>query len=193
MSKSDSIALKKYYSEGLNRYEKMKRSGKSIPLNTLEWVAKSRITSLRKIKENFLSSQLSFPEDSFQRQIKNKIKMLDEIVTKGKEIIDLNAPNASMVAREHMIDAHYAFADEVDQFIPTGKSDEYIKSFKTSMQTLTGPLKAQAKELENKLKDYVLSSNALSSRNKIILLNAADKIIMPTQNSDYVLMEREAK
>ncbi len=139
------------------------------------------------------SKTLNFPEGQFQQDVKSKLKMLDDVMSKGQEIVDMGAPKAGLLAREHMIDAHLSLADEVDQFMPAGKSAEYIASFKANMSAVSTALKKQATQLEESLKEFVTQTTALSNRNKSILLNAGDRTIVNSSLSEMILMERGAK
>jgi hypothetical protein len=86
---------------------------------------------------------------------------------------------------------HENLYNEVAAFTPEGKSPDYIKSFKQSMQKLAAPLRSQAQEFRDTAISKIEKENILSKDNGWFLVRNTENFIPEYYNNEgSVLMDK---
>ena len=116
------------------------------------------------------ASKFSFPEVEYNKTLKNKFAQLDRITTEAVAIAEMGSGIGIVKAYRYLVMGHEALRDEVLNFTPTGKSPEYVTSFKKSMAKLVEPLSRQASEFRETAVTKIEKENILSTDNGWFLI-----------------------
>ena len=111
---------------------------------------------LKKMALSLRKRKLAFPEKRFNSRLKAKLTTLGKMnkltvktAKKGSSILF-----ASLY--DELVNAYTYVANEVDQFSPAKKSQEYIKSFKSEMDKVVDGLDQQRDLIFNQVKVMIL-------------------------------------
>ncbi|MFG1483041.1 hypothetical protein ABMA79_05355 [Halobacteriovorax sp. HFRX-2_2] len=144
-------------------YRKVKKK-KSLAIETIDEVALMEVDKLENEVNNFNSISLSFPESKFNNTMKLKFNRLDRIQGQVAEIVAMGSGEAMVKSYSLLINSFDQFSSDVGTFSPTGKSAEYVKSFKASMANVSANLATKSRQLKREL-DNLINKNDVLTQN----------------------------
>ena len=172
-------------------FETSKKAKMNVPLEALDAISLIRLNALEDNLRKFNSLTLKFPEAEYNKMLKQKFTMLDKITTEAVSIAELGSGLGIVRAYRFLVEAHENLRDEVLRFTPDGKSPEYIKSFKGSMEKLVEPLDKQARDFRETAILKIEKDNILSSDNGWFLVKNDHNFIPEYVNeSATVIMDK---
>jgi hypothetical protein len=149
----------------LQYYESAKKQKVDVPLEALDAIALIRLSSLEIKLKKLSADKFSFPEAQFNKILKGKFLLLDQIVAEADSIAAMGSGVGIVRAYRLLVAGHDLLKDEISNFTPAGKSAEYVKSFKKSMAKLVEPISKQAQSFRDLAKNKIEKDNILSADN----------------------------
>lgn len=144
------IVLEKQLKENVlhKKYEELKsvtnvhaKECKNLEINDLDKLSESINVALE-----LRGKKLSFPEDKFNHLVKEKLVLLDSLTKLAK-----SKTKQSKCQHQIIIDAYEYFAMELIDFVPEGRSADYISSFKKAMREVHRPILENAQKLKKEI------------------------------------------
>ncbi len=176
-------------------FKRLSQKGKPIPLESLNSVSKILKKEIDEQVKKFDRIKLVFPEEVFNRALKSKLKMLDTITSSSINLMNIGSSVGIVSGYHILIKIYKRFIREIEAFEPTGKSLEYIDSFKNSMNKLRIPLIRKASDFEEEAKSKILSNNILTEDNYKVLVSPKMNLLnlkyYPLKNG--ILMDRRGR
>ncbi len=167
------------------------KNKKEIPVKALDEIAGEKIKLLEDIKTQLLAVPLSFPAPTFQNGVKQKFAILDKLVAQSAKVQDIGSGNGIVKAYKVLIESHYAFAKQVQEFEPTGMKPDFVPLFKKDMNAqIVGPLLTQAKNYEKDAKKTISQNEILSVHNSAIEAQGEELPVRFWYSPQAVLMDR---
>ncbi len=146
-------------------YENAKKAKQEIPLEGLDVIATKMLPQLEYELKALKETPLAFPEDNYNRVLKSKFKVLDRLTSTAISIAEIGSGMGIVKSYKYLVQGHEFLAEEIRNFSPPGKSEEYVKSFKKSMAALTSPVETQAKKFRAAAVKQIETENILSADN----------------------------
>ena len=178
---------KKVRTKMLTYFETSKKQKLDLPLEALDAISLVRLTALEQELGKFNELTLKFPEAEYNKTLKQKFTMLDKITTEAVSIAELGSGIGIVRAYRYLVEGHENLRDEVLKFTPDGKSPEYVKSFKGSMEKLVAPIDKQARDFRETVIQKIEKENILSPDNGWFLVKNEFDFI-PEYNNDSATM-----
>ena len=183
---------KNYYSKLKEKlYYKAKKEKRSLPISVLNHFAAQKLQFMKQAVYKLDLIKLSFPEETFNSKLKQKLALLEDLTKRAQDVHSTASGQGIIQSYKHLYEEHLKLSNEINNFSPTGKSKEYVVSFKQSMKELASQLAMAAKNFKN---EAVRTSN----KNKILdksnfIFMDGNKTGIPVEYSgfsNYFLMER---
>ena len=149
----------------MKHYESSRKKGRSIPLEALDIVAGYRVNDLRKEVKAMSKIVLSFPEKTFNQQLKAKFAVLANLKGKIDSLVSIGSGKGIVRGYLVLINSYNELIREISSFVPPGKSQDYIASFRKSMNEVTSPLRGEVDTFSRKAKELVLGQQILTFDN----------------------------
>lgn len=149
----------------LSYYTEAKKQKKEIPLEGLDVIASFGIISLEKEVKKLNNVTLAFPEDVFNKALKEKLQQLEVITTRATQVFDVGSGIGVVKAYQYLVESYQRTVKEIRDFSPEGKSPEYVASFKKSMEDLTRPILAKGEEYLKDAQEQIEKNAILSHDN----------------------------
>lgn len=154
----------KFKNKIISFYESAKKQKVELPLEALDAVASIKISSFENEIEKFKSLKLKFPEKEYNKLLKTKFTKLEQLAAEAENIASIGSGVGILKVYRNLIDGYEYLRNEISDFTPPGKSEDYVKSFKKSMESLTTPLQKQSKDFRDVAlkkidKDEILSAD----------------------------------
>ena len=178
---------KKVRTKMLTYFETSKKQKLDLPLEALDAISLVRLSALEQELVKFNGLTLKFPEAEYNKTLKQKFTMLDKITTEAVSIAELGSGIGIVRAYRYLVEGHENLRDEVLRFTPEGKSPEYVKSFKGSMEKLVAPIDKQARDFRETAIQKIEKENILSPDNGWFLVKNEFNFI-PEYNNDSATM-----
>jgi tetratricopeptide (TPR) repeat protein len=163
----------------LRFYKHASSRRQDIPLEGLDVIASIKMQGLSFGAAKLDNIKLQYPEKRFNRLLQKKVKQLDRLTAKALEIFKIRSGKGIVKAYQYLVQSYRKVVEEIKAFTPPGKSPEYVKSFKKSMNALVRPIAKKADEFLAEAKKKIYSSKILSPDNKWFLGN--EKIPIPIE------------
>ncbi len=160
-------------SKVINLYRKSTSRRNRIPLESLDAVAEIELRNLRVAFKQLKNSKLIYPEDRFKASLQNKFRLLDRMIGLGSSVLKVGSGKGIVETYDIWISSHEYLANEIKNFTPPGKPQEYIASFKKDMQQVTRPLFNQVNNYLSKGRSAILKDNILTPLNYRFLAKKA--------------------
>lgn len=161
---------KKVRNKMLTYYEDSKKQKLEIPLEALDAVSLVRLSALEDQIARMNAEKLNFPEAEYNKTLKKKLAMLDKISGEALSISDMGSGIGIVRAYRYLVQSHEALKNEVANFTPPGKSENYVASFKNGMTKVTGPLGKQAEDFRQTAIKKIEKDNILTGDNAWFLV-----------------------
>ena len=148
------------------KYYKYSKSGKmNIPLEALDIVSELHIQMLYAKVRRLKDIKLVFPEKTYNNRLKEKFLILDKITTESLVNFSTGSGKGIVKTYKILIESYQRTVDEILSFTPSGKSKEYMASFRKSMKNIVLPLKKKLEEFKAQASDNIVKHNILSVDN----------------------------
>lgn len=175
---------RKYRQKMMSFYESSKKQKMDIPLEGLDAVALYKINAFENSVTSFKGIKLKFPEKDFNALLKQKFSRLEKLAAEAEDVSAIGSGIGVLKVYRHLIDSYTHLKEEVAGFTPPGKSEEYLNSFKKSMQALVVPLEKQAREFKEVALKKIEKENILSKDNYWFLSDAKKNSLYEFFNAD---------
>ncbi len=154
-AKEERATIEKYYSYCVTK--KL-----DVPLEGLDAVAGFKIMDMEQDIRELKSSKLQFPEQTFNTILKNKFTVLDKITAKAMDVLAVRSGKGIVKSYKYLVESYRYLVDEISSFTPEGKPEEYLVSFRKSMNNLIAPISKQANEYYAEAKNQIHKNNIVS-------------------------------
>jgi tetratricopeptide (TPR) repeat protein len=181
---------KKTRAKMLSYFESAKKSKIDVPLEGLDAIANIKIQSFEDELTTFKNTKLHFPEKDYNKLLKVKFSKLEKLATEAEAIAEIGSGVGILKVYHFMIEGYDSLREELINFTPPGKSEDYVKSFKKSMNELAAPLAKQAADFRDVALKKIEKDSILSKDN-IWFLNNRDSFPIQFFNNDGgVIMDK---
>lgn len=155
----------------VNYYDVARKAKLDISLEGLDAIALMRLPKLESELKNLNQIKLAFPEDKYNQALKLKFKALEKLTTSAIEIAEIGSGIGIVKSYKFLVQGHESLVKEISDFIPSDKSEEYVRSFKKGMSGLVVPIEKQAKDFRKAAIKKIETENILSSDNSWFIGN----------------------
>jgi hypothetical protein len=178
-------------SQILEIYRSAKAKNQDIPVEALDIIALGLMPKLEQKQSQLDSIVLSFPEDTFNNQVKRKLAILDSLTGDVNEIQKTGSGKGIVRAYKLLINSYEKFASELSRFTPEGKSEDYVASFKKAMSGVWTPILQTALKRRQEVKELIVSNNILSDDNNEMLSPQGTNLVAQFRlQQNLILMDR---
>ncbi|EQC48378.1 tetratricopeptide repeat protein [Bacteriovorax sp. BSW11_IV] len=161
-----------------------------FPVETLDIIAIDQLERLQGTFNSFKNMRLTFPEDVYNNLLKRKFTMLNDLTERTLKIFELRSGKGMVSAYKLLVEAYEAFGNEVRDFTPPGKNEEYVKSFKGSMESIATPILQKAASLRKEATSKIMNYTVLASDNGFFLNSGVDNVTEFKPLKGPVIMDR---
>ncbi len=162
--------VKKVQAKMMSYYEVSVKQKSAIPLEALDAISYIRLASVEEKIKELAAIKLEFPEAEYNKNLKNKLIKLDQLTSEAISIAEMGSGIGIVRAYKLIVTAHEAIHDEIVAFVPPGKSEAYVTSFKASMNKVSDPIANQAKDYRETAIKRIEKESILSSDNTWFLV-----------------------
>lgn len=146
-------------------YKESSKKKLNIPLEARDIVAGLEINDLENEIKAFERVELKFPENIYNTILTQKFKSIDKITNKALSIFKIGSGDGIVRAYSLLAIAYENFSNEVKNFTPPDKNNEYVVSFKKAMEAIYGPLMQKSLDFKKEGKSQIYKQGILSSDN----------------------------
>lgn len=152
-------------------YELAKKAKQDIPLEGLDAIAMLKLPRLESDFKSLMQIQLSFPEDKYNQSLKAKFKALEKLTNAAIEIAEIGSGVGIVKSYRFLVQGHEALINEINNFTPPDKNEEYLRSFRKGMNGVIAPVEKQAKDFRRAAIKKIETENILSPDNSWFIGN----------------------
>lgn len=174
----------------LNYFESAQKSKLDVPLEGLDSISHLKFISLDEQIKKFNSIKLTFPEAEYNKILKNKFIMLDKITTEAVAIAEIGSGVGIVRAYRNIVEVHEKLRNEMVNFKPVDKSQDYVNSFQKSMRGIAAPLEKQSLEFRETAIKKIEKENILSSDNSWFLVKNQEFMPEYVESNGNVIMDK---
>lgn len=161
-----------------------------MDVEDLDVIAESENNTLNSIAERLDNITLSFPENKFNVLMKNKLKVLDQLTNKAINIQKIGSGKGIVESYRTLIKSYEKTIADIDRFTPSGKSSDYVTSFKGSMKGLIAPLGQTLNNYKRNAVDSINKNEILTAESKETLMMIMKYPIEYIKKSNGYVMDR---
>jgi tetratricopeptide (TPR) repeat protein len=158
-------------------YENSQKQKIDIPLEALDAIAQMRLVNLDNQLAQFKSMKLKFPEKEYNKLLKMKFAKLEKLTSDAESVANIGSGMGILRAYRVIIEGHEQLKNEISNFNPEGKPEDYVKSFKKTMLGLAGQLDKQSRDFRNVAVKKIETDSILSKDNIWFMNNKNDSIL----------------
>lgn len=174
----------------LKFYQEAKAQKVEVPVEALDLISDRMLASVLDKKQKLDQLQLAFPESNFNATVKAKLQILDQMTTEVNNIQKVGSGKGIVEAYKYVIEAYEDFGNSLKNFVPEGKEEAYVESFRKAMSEVHGPILANAKKQRAEIKKLITENKILSYSNFSVLFSDLEKFKRYLTEKESVLMER---
>ena len=163
LSKGNHKKSAKVKKEIITYYNLSKNNKLNIPLEGLDVVANFKLAKLEQIIEKIKLIKLQFPEKKFNKLLKRKFEILDQITSNALTILEIRSGKGMVKAYRYLVESYRFLINEIILFSPANRSVEYVNSFRTSMKKLVEPLKKRAEDFYSEARRQIKKNKIISN------------------------------
>lgn len=142
-------------------YRRVKKK-KDLAIEAIDEIALAEVDKVESAVNSFNNINLEFPEAKFNNTMKGKFANLGSIQNQVTGIVSMGSGEAMVKSYSLLINAYDKFSKDVAEFTPTGKSKEYVTSFKGSMQNVSANLASKSRQLKRELDSLIHKNDVLT-------------------------------
>jgi hypothetical protein len=136
-----------------------------------------RLVNLDNQLAQFKSMKLKFPEKEYNKLLKMKFAKLEKLTSDAESVANIGSGMGILRAYRVIIEGHEQLKNEISNFNPEGKPEDYVKSFKKTMLGLAGQLDKQSRDFRNVAVKKIETDSILSKDNIWFMNNKNDSIL----------------
>ncbi|MFY7994432.1 MAG: tetratricopeptide repeat protein [Bacteriovoracaceae bacterium] len=174
-------------------YQEAKTKRLDIPVEAVDLIAMGMIPRIAAQKNQIESIRLAFPEATYNSLVKQKLSLLDKLTVEVTGIQQTGSGRGIVAAYRLAIDAYENFGNELMNFKPEGKGDEYVASFRKAMSTVYNPILMNAKKQRAEVKKLIETNQILSSDNSAVMWGTDPLQRQFISSRPVVIMDRGGK
>jgi hypothetical protein len=171
-------------------YSDSKSKRLEIPVEAVDLFAMNMIPKIAAKKAQIESIKLAFPEATYNSLVKQKLALLDQLTAELTAIQQTGSGRGIVAAYNLAINAYENFGQELMNFTPEGKGDEYVSSFKKAMSTVYNPILLNAKKQRAEVKKLIESNKILSEENSAVIWGSDPLTRRYYSSQPAVIMDR---
>lgn len=171
-------------------FETANKNKMDIPLEGLDAISLIKMSTLEGHISKLNSIKLAFPVQEYNKLLKNKYLVLDKMIAESVSIAELGSGIGYVRSMKLSISAIESFKEELLNFNPEGKGEDFVKSFKKDMGNKANELDKQAQAFRTDTIKKIEKENILSMDNGWFLVK--NDAIIPEYYNDKgnVLMDK---
>jgi tetratricopeptide (TPR) repeat protein len=181
---------RKIFEKQTRFYREARAQKLDIPVEALDLMAARMLKSVEDKRRRLEQLTLSFPEELFNSTVKSKLQLLDQMATEVNEIQKIGSGKGIVDAYNHVIISYETFARSLRDFIPEGKSPEYVESFKKAMAEVHGPILQNANKQRAEIRKLIMENKILSASNFNVLFSQSEAGKRYLTEKEAILMDR---
>ncbi|MGE3609047.1 MAG: tetratricopeptide repeat protein [Bacteriovoracaceae bacterium] len=189
----DLTEAKSIESKQVHYFEQAKQQKIEIPVEALDIMSDRILVSIHEKKKRFESVDLHFPENEFNNAVKLKLQLLDQITVDVNNVQKIGSGKGIVEAYKIVIESYENFAQNLKNFVPEGKSPEYVASFQKAMAEVYRPILTNAQKQRHEIKKLIFENKILSVSNYFVLYSGQDNFKRYVTDKAAVLMDRGGK
>ena len=121
----------------------------------VDMAAQEKLQNLNKVIKTLNQIKLRFPEKTYNSLLEKKFKTLDFATSKMIEVQKVGSGSGIVKSYQLIVEAYQRVAKEVENFVPPGKSPEYVISFKKNMKQYSNALVQKSLEYIDQAKKAI--------------------------------------
>lgn len=165
----------------------------NLSLEALNIVSSIYLESLKNDVDKIYAQKYTFPEKVYNQILQLQFSRLEKITTHSSKILQIGASQAVSTSYRLLVEAYQAVITQVRSFTPSKKSQEYITSFKKSMDQVAGSLEKKKREFENEAKRYIGRYQILSEDNSYFFKGAIPGFTLQQGPAELVSADRRGE
>ncbi len=173
-----------------NFYSQSKAQKLDIPVEALDLIAERMLVGLTDKKKRLDDISLDFPEAVFNAAVKAKLQILDQMTNDVNTIQKIGSGKGIVEAYRYVIDAYESFGTSLKNFVPVGKEQSYVDSFKKAMNDVHGPILQNARKQRGEVRKLITENKILSVSNYSVIYSELESFKRYITEKESVLMER---
>lgn len=183
-----------YKQAKLQAYKNALNAKKDVELAALDVIAAEELEQMTSLASSLSALKLQFPEQEFNRALKRKFEVLDQLTAKASQIQKIGSGKGIVKTYQILSQAFEDTANEILSFSPVDKSESYIASFRKEMTGVANPLKVSAQGYRAEAWE-VINENRILSENNYSLAPAAVSGVVPKHAypNKAVIMDRRGR
>ncbi|MCY4524212.1 MAG: hypothetical protein OXB84_05700, partial [Halobacteriovoraceae bacterium] len=174
-------------------YRSAKNSRKDIPLEGLDAVAEFDIEKAKKQFKLLKQIKLSFPEKKYNQLLEKKFVALNKLTNEALSVLKIGSGKGIVRGYYLLTKGYNHVIQEVLNFVPPGKSKEYVASFRNSMKSLILPVKKKMKQYQRSARLQIRKYDILSIENSWFITGNLGFHARYFLEKEGILMDRKGK
>jgi len=183
-----------YFNLKWQAYKTATRYKQDIPLEGLDVISDDLLKEMLVEKKAVESISLRFPDNIFNNLLKGKLAKLEGLTAKAQQIQKIGSGRGIIGAYKVLFETYTDTADQIKNFVPAGKSKEFVDSFQKAMKSVYDPLYASALSYKREGWQTIEENQILSDFNFLLSpfkpLGSSVRYEYPSQS---VIMDRGGK
>lgn len=183
-----------YFNLKWQAYKKANRMKQDIPLEGLDVISDDLLKEMLAVRSEIDSIKLRFPDTVYNNQLKQKLQKLEVLTQKAKTVNNIGSGRGIIGSYKILYEAYLSVATEVKTFIPEGKSETFVASFKNAMKGVYTPLEQNAENYKREGWNSIEENQILSDFNFLLVPNKPKGIaVRYSYPPKAVVMDRGGK
>ncbi len=170
-----------------------RKNKQDVPVEGLDIIAQKHIRIILDKKHKIDQVALRFPESEFNTGVKFKLQILDKLTNEVNTVQKTGSGKGIVEAYKYVIEAYEDFAYSLKEFVPEGKSPEYLASFNKAMADVYNPILSNAQKQREEIRKLINENKILSRSNFAVLYPRDDNEKRYVPSKEVVLMDRGGK
>ncbi len=178
--------MKTYYQQASARKQ-------SLPLEALNIMGSYELATLKEDAQRLSSLVLSFPEENFNKVLERKLAILEQMTARASLALKSGSGIGIIGSYAVLAQSYGSVSNEISTFRPTGKGEDYIKSFQSSMKDIANPLQQKAVEFRRTALRQMERDEVLTDFNTILKTPESYPVAIKFLDRKATLMDRGGK
>ena len=172
-------------------YYRAKKSKDTISMRGLDYFASLKLKAMEATYNQMKLIKFEFPEEKFAALQKKKLDLLTKLTEQANEVQAVGSGVGIINSFKLLYEAYTGVAKEVYEFVPAGKSPEYVKQFKADFNQVGKQLEGAANQYLVEAK-RAIANNSILNKNNFFFQDGKMPVEFHGENA-AVLMDRGGK
>jgi hypothetical protein len=179
----------------LTAYNQALKQKIKIPVESLDVIAQYLVEDLMSHELRFKEVIVTFPENIFNQKLKQKFQLLDQVTAAAQKVNQTASGTGIVKSYTVLIRSYQEIIQQIKAVNLSDKSDDYKKSFWSSMSKVVGPLTDKQNSLRQELARHIRTHNILSESNLEVVNSDLSQKIYPRHEGPSVglMMDRAGR